>query len=287
MSSDGAHQTLLADDVAGALRQNASARPEMGGAGGAVRSSGSSSVRSAAYWLTGCAVDWLVIAAALWLVCVYPWCAPLSVFVIATRQHALGIQGHEGAHRAICRNRKLNDALACLFCWWPLGIDINAYRRFHFAHHQLLGSKYDPEEIHRQELSPWQWRDVTMPKRVFLFFADHLGLGLWEVATAIRVIGKPVGIGWMAPVVAVSSALLFWFCWPLGLLWHLSLVTSFWAVGRLRMYTEHYGSGDDLTHPTVKPALWKRAIYLPHGTWKHREHHSRPGLRQWELDVGT
>jgi fatty acid desaturase len=36
---------------------------------------------------------------------------PLIV-VIAARQHALGILGHDGAHRLICRNRVLNDLLA-------------------------------------------------------------------------------------------------------------------------------------------------------------------------------
>lgn len=232
-------------------------------------------------WLAAVTLEWSLVLLCFCTIVRWPACAPIGVFVIGTRQHAIGILGHEAAHR----KGLLNDLLACLLCWWPLGICLTAYRRFHFMHHQLLGSPHDPEEIHRNELSPWQWKNVTPVKKLLLFAMDHLGLGLWEVATALRIIGPPVGIGWMAPVISGVAALLFFWLWPWGLLWHLSLVTSFWAVGRMRMYTEHYGSGDELTHRTVAPSLWRQAIYLPWGTWKHAEHHQRPGLRQYELEA--
>lgn len=232
-------------------------------------------------WLAAVTTEWSLILLSFAALDEWSWCAPLIVFLVATRQHALAILGHEAAHQ----NGRLNDWLARLLCWWPMGIDLAAYRRFHFKHHKNLGSVQDPEEVHRLQLSPWQWRlPITRKKVAVLFVLDLMGLGMIETLTAIRVIGKPSGIGWVAPAVAVASALLFLFCWPLGLLWHYSLLCGpFWTVSRWRMLTEHVGAGKYLTHATVEPSLWKRCIFLPHWTWKHAEHHLTPRKRQCKL----
>jgi hypothetical protein len=59
------------------------------------------------------------------------------------------------------------------------------------------------------------------------------------------------------------------------LLLPLSSITGLLLAHRLRARTEH----EHLTNPGTtlqmqKPALWKRILYLPHGTWMHYEHHN-------------
>lgn len=63
-------------------------------------------------WLWRAALDWLAIAGAMWLIGLFglDWDRPViaviawivGLFIIGTRQHALGVLGHDGAHGLIC-----------------------------------------------------------------------------------------------------------------------------------------------------------------------------------------
>jgi fatty acid desaturase len=58
--------------------------------------------------------------------------------------HDLLVQGHEGTHDLISRNRRVND----FFTWFTLalaGISAEAHRRFHLDHHRHAHSSKDPE----------------------------------------------------------------------------------------------------------------------------------------------
>lgn len=234
-------------------------------------------------WGASVTFDWLLILLCFATADRWSWCAPLIVFPVGILQHAIGILGHEGAHRT---GSRISDWLTCLFCLWPVGVGINGYRRFHFAHHKHLNDPdRDPEQVHRLRMSGWQWRTPCGPwKRAGLFVLDHLGLGLLEISKALRIIPR-YRSDYLSPGLLIGSAILFSAYWPTGLLWHLSLVTSFWAVFRLRIWTEHVGS-ESGTHETVRPKWW-RSWYQPHGTWMHAEHHARPGVPFQHLRVGN
>ncbi len=55
------------------------------------------------------------------------------VFVIGTRQHGLGVLGHDGAHGLISRNRRVNNILTNM-ALLPLGALSEGYRPFHLKH---------------------------------------------------------------------------------------------------------------------------------------------------------
>ena len=235
-------------------------------------------------WLSRALLDWTVVVAcfatAYWMANPLTWL--VCIVVIGTRQHALGILGHDGAHRLACRNRFLNDALTGLLCMWPLGIPLGGYRRFHFQHHRTAGTDDDPEMIHKRALPDWDLplRRGKIVKDILLDFCGrslpHVGMAMYLTrAVSVRdALGPACLIG--------GVAVLSWYLgfWWIPVLWFVSMGTAFWASFRMRLWSEHVGA--DHTHRLYAP-LWARFFFLPHNTWHHWEHHEYPAVPCWAL----
>jgi fatty acid desaturase len=58
---------------------------------------------------------------------------------------ALSCFGHEAAHFGLARSRSVNDRLANVFVLVFNGLEVAAYRRIHWTHHQHLGDLEDTE----------------------------------------------------------------------------------------------------------------------------------------------
>jgi fatty acid desaturase len=238
-------------------------------------------------WLCPVGLDWGTIVVMVVLAgAVDHWAIYLVVvFVVGTRQHALAIMGHDGAHRLACRSRRLNDLATELLCFWPLGLGIAAYRMHHFTHHRHPGTGLDPELAYKRSRAP-QW-DLPAPRgRPFRYFLkDVLGLGLKDL-TYTRFVVPPVCLmDVLGPVLwwGAAVAVIVWSgnAWVL-VLWFAALGTSFWAMFRLRIWTEHLGTGD--VH-RIRVRWWQRLLFLPHNTWCHYEHHRWPSVPCWNLPV--
>jgi fatty acid desaturase len=206
----------------------------------------------------------------------------LAGLVIGTRQHALAILGHEGAHRLVCRGRRLNDLITAFLCFSPLGLGLHAYRKHHFTHHRHPGTEVDPELAYKRSRSP-QW-DLPARKRLrWYFLKDILGLGVKDLVYVMLVV-PPVCV-WdvLGPLLwwsaAVTIVVLCGQMWMLAL-WFGSLITVFWTMFRLRVWTEHLGTAD--VH-RVAAHWWQRLLFLPHNTWYHYEHHRWPSIPCWNL----
>src|SRR4051794_13641516 len=96
-------------------------------------------------WLGAVVADWAVIAATYWAVS-RSHSLPLQVvawvvrsWVIGTRQQAIAILGHDGAHGLVSRARWLNDWATRWLCFCPLGVDLRSYWEFHRKHHLQNG----------------------------------------------------------------------------------------------------------------------------------------------------
>jgi fatty acid desaturase len=242
------------------------------------------------FWLTGISVNWVVIIAAMTLSIYVNHLVAylLAVLVIGTRQHALAVMLHDATHFHVSRNKRLNDLLANLLIAWPIPFSASGYRRWHFQHHRTVGTDADPELMMYRMFGPKWSPDAN---RLKLFVTDLIGLGSWELLVLWhdllqwrpaeplrRRIEETVGlIAW--PLVMVGLGLV-WLGWrdtlAVALLWYGAIFTSFFAVYRLRCYSEHIGS--EWTHRLTKPALWERLLYLPANTWMHWEHHSWPAI---------
>lgn len=235
-------------------------------------------------WLGRALIDWAIIAACLVFVAFYGNVASfvLASLVIGTRQHALAILGHDGAHRLITPHKRLNDFLTAS-CLYPLGVSLSGYRRFHFDHHRHVSTERDPELFHKN-LVP-QWSLPLRPVRVGLhLLGDLVGFGIPHIV---------IGAALMRPKRAwdILPVMLFWACviclcvslnclW-IPALWLWSSLTAFWMVFRLRIWTEHVGAHD--THALARPPWWARMIFLPHNTWCHSQHHETPQVPCWQL----
>ncbi len=240
-------------------------------------------------WLARVVAEWLAVglllAAGLWLAHPLAWFA--VVVLLGSRQHALAILGHDGAHRLICRNRQLNDWLTELLCFWPLGAGLRAYRAFHFRHHRHVGTDRDPERVHLRDWSAEQFRLPKTRRQIAGYFAgDLIGLGIGEVVKMVRLVGKAGTRDWLGGplwALAVWGPVAATGYWQLPAAWYAAQVTSFWAWFRLRLFTEHLGLDGDRHTYRIRANWWQRLLICPHGTWLHYEHHAHPSVPCWAL----
>jgi fatty acid desaturase len=222
--------------------------------------------------------DWCVIASAIGCAVLIDqwWAYGLALPVIGNRQHALAVLGHDAAHGHASRRRLMNDALAGVLTFWPLGIGLAGYRRFHFAHHRWLNVPgLDPELELRH--GPWDSPRASIEPSDYL---PGCVLNVLRLAAACR----PREAADVLGPVAVYAIALTVLPWPATALWVAALLTTFWLFFRLRVLTEHVGVAG--TRRLRRPSFWCRVLYLPHGTWKHAEHHEDPATPTWALAVG-
>lgn len=220
-------------------------------------------------WQSGRSVAWAVI----------PW------VVIGSRQHALAVLGHEGAHRSICANPRLNDFLGAL-AFLPLGGCLVSYRAWHARHHAYTGTERDPE--YRLVLKakkfalPMTWQRV-IGQCAFVLIGGGAA-GVYEVITETgpRTIKEaiPPAVFMTLSVAGLVCAGLWW----VPAVWFACLCTTFWLCFHLRILTEHLGANGG-THALNAP-LWMRALTHPHNIWRHAAHHADPSIPYYHLAPG-
>lgn len=239
-------------------------------------------------WLGAALFDWAVIAAAFYAAYrIKAWWGYIpAAFIIATRQHALAILGHDGTHYLACKNHRLNDLLSNVLCYWPFLMSVEGYRDFHFLHHRTTGTANDPELAARKDQAPL-W-DIPKSRRAIALEAlkDILGLRahyfshIYYHLTFKRNLSKKAIA---APLIFSSAVILmliyFQLHWAI-FLWFISLGTFFMCFFNLRTWTEHIGTRG--TH-RLSAHWWQEWCYLPHKTWMHWEHHEYPYVPYWKL----
>lgn len=231
-------------------------------------------------WLAAAAFDWLMIAFAVCIAYCSPWLFPVSVLLIGNRQHALGILGHDGAHKLVCRrSKRINDCVTNLVAFYPLGMCLREYRKFHRDHHLYTNNDRDPEVLLKDTQPNPITGPVTLRKVLRHGLMDLVGFGIpHEIKFMLYI--RPRTLRESVPIMAlalISVALLFSPYYLIPILWLTSLATSFWFFFRLRVWSEHVGLGEGETLQ-FSPTLFERALFLPHNTWLHCEHHEKPAI---------
>lgn len=236
-------------------------------------------------WAAAVTSEWIAIVAiyfvAVKIDAIAVWC--FAVFLIGSRQHALGVLGHDCAHYTAAKNRTLNDLAGELFCFWPLFSGLHDFRKHHFAHHRHFNTDKDPELLFKNTWSRSQWSiPRTRAQILGLFIGDLFGLGVIEIVKAFFLLGRtrPRSIvGPLAMWIIAIAALHHYELTNIAFAWSASLLTSFWGFFRLRTWTEHVGS--ESTH-FVEMNWWQRLFITPHGSWTHAEHHDYPFVPFWQ-----
>ncbi len=68
--------------------------------------------------------------------------------------------------------------------------------------------------------------------------------------------------------------------WWIPALWYGSLCTTFMMFFRLRLWLEHQGTG---TAHRLHLSPWQGALFAPHLSWHHWEHHNWPSVPYYNL----
>ena len=235
-------------------------------------------------WLVPALGDWAAIVCAyalgFWLDQTVVWLA--VIVLVGNRQHALGIMGHDGAHFAAARSKRLNDLASEVLCFWPLVTGLADFRRFHLNHHRYFNTDRDPELLFKNHWSRGQWQLPQSRAEIMgRFLLDMVGFGVYEVAKAYWLLGKTCARSWVGPAcwwVVVGGLLYLAHLEFAIVIWFAALTTSFWGFFRLRTWIEHVGT--DTTH-RLRANWWQRLLITPHGSWSHYEHHDYPAVPFW------
>lgn len=243
-------------------------------------------------WLRDLALDWSIIVAAFWLFAELdkPWyLVPLFALIIGGRIHALGLLAHDGTHRLAFKNQRLNDWMTEIFVAWPLFVAVDhGYRPWHFAHHKLLGTDADPELLSYRAEEPYPG-PVSWAKIRRYLITDLLGLGIIDLFKFIRAVfpfKKPSRF--LGPLLLwltfLGVTILLGLQWVF-FLWVWSVLTGFWAVFRVRTWTEHIDvepAGKESSH-RFRVGPLARFFFFPHNTFCHYEHHKWPQVPYYHL----
>lgn len=238
-------------------------------------------------WMLPVLYEWAAIAGLYWIGfrIGHPVVWMVVVVLLGSRQHGLGVLGHDGAHFTAAKSKRVNDLASELFCFWPLMTGLGDFRRFHFNHHRHFGTEKDPELLFKNRWSERQWAlPMTRARIVTYFLLDLVGCGLPELAKAYWLLGKVSLRSWLGPLAWWGLAGFLLYRSGLGLalgIWFLALGTSFWGFHRLRTWTEHVGT--DSTH-RVRANWWQRLLITPHCSWTHAEHHDHPSIPFWRRE---
>lgn len=226
---------------------------------------------------------------------------PVSMLIIAARQHALAILMHEGVHFTLARDRSLNELVSNWFCAFPLGMVTSLYRRWHLAHHAAPNTQSDPDYLQHVADDDFQ---VPMLRRALfiLMLKDLTGINLRK-----WIGGTTAWLGW--PFVFKSEKdislsvrercqfVLFWATVAalaimtgtyvyLAVVWYIPILTMLPAFARVRTIAEHNFelSPDELDHTRhVNGRAIERFFIAPFNINYHIAHHYFPSVPFYNL----
>jgi fatty acid desaturase len=229
-------------------------------------------------WSLAVIADYTIVVVAFYIAYLWGWPAyPATILLLGIAQHRLGILGHEGVHGLIHRNKKLNYWLAQLLCFWPLLFDFTSYQKFHQKHHSHTNDDHhDPEK----QLKGDKYHLPKTRMQVYGgFILDLFGYSIAEFFEMIAYFSKRSNPLWAMSSFVLTCSISIYIGHPeFFILLMVSKPTAFWAVFRLRIYSEHI-PGVQRLHV----ALWQRLLFAPHNIWIHWEHHKHPQVPFWQL----
>jgi fatty acid desaturase len=221
---------------------------------------------------------------------------PPAVVIIATRQHALAVLMHDGAHRLLFAGSVLNDLVSDLLLAFPLVVSTTLYRRHHLDHHRYLNTERDPD-LDTAALAH------TSRDWVRLFAGDLSAVNLVKTVDTLnqfsllpvlrgdRTVARAMGRGrrnlflaYLATVVVVLAVTGAWLTYLV--LWIVPMVTALSMILRLRAAAEHVGCDPDGGiggTRTVLAGPIERLLFSPCSINYHLAHHLYPSVPCYNL----
>ena len=232
--------------------------------------------------------DWGLMVLGLYVFYYYPSILTFlaSVVVIGSRQFALAVLAHDGAHNLLFSNHKINDFISQWFCAYPIFQDNRVYRPYHLKHHRFTETEEDPDlilsapfPINKKSFFRKVVRDLTGVTGYKRYSSSLVSIFKTEgddsSGKISRIWNKIHGffIVNLVIFVLISS----FFHWSLFfLLWWLPALTYYSLIIRIRNIAEHCvtpGESDFNNTRTTRASFLMRFLLAPHRVNYHLEHH--------------
>jgi len=233
-------------------------------------------------------MNWLQIIAAMALFFYFPNVLTflLSVIVIGSRQFALAVLAHDGAHNLLFSNEKINDFVSQWFCAFPLFSDNRPYRPYHLAHHRFTESENDPD---LSLSAPFPITKASFRRKVIRDLTGQTGFKRYSIALKsifsteadnfagrIKKISDKIS-GFFISNLVIFSLIAIFSHWSIYfLLWWIPAFTYYSLIVRIRNIAEHSVTPGDTNlnnTRTTKASLLTRYLLVPHHVNFHLEHH--------------
>ena len=246
-------------------------------------------------------LEWLLMvsaAIACWQVMHWNWYAAvpvyfLTILFIGSRQHALAILMHEGAHYRLMKNRLANDFFTELFTAWPMHIAMRNYREHHFPHHRSPNTSEDPDWQLRSDDESWEF-PKTKRGLALMFLLDFLAM---RVVDQYRTFGrytfphkrKRDWIDWTREAYTLTfiASFTYFGLWiPYLVFWIVPMLTWLKVVLRMRTIAEHYALDYSHTFRQTRTtyANWLERVFVaPKNIGYHLDHHLYPSVPFYNL----
>lgn len=223
------------------------------------------------------------------------WMLPLTLLFIGSRQHALLILMHEGAHFRLSTNRVTNEFLGS-FIGWNFFASFHGYQRHHVGHHRLgdLNTMNDPDWARKQHA---QWA-FPMPVKNFakIIVRDLLLLNTYDFVQEAKDAKNNdihtkkdlyLQLGRLAYSLSLIGVLFYFgvIQWWL-LFWLLPVFTTLKAILRIRGVVDHFCLKGD--HPlsrsrTVTGTTIGTLLFAPCSIAYHGVHHLYASIPYYNL----
>ena len=176
-------------------------------------------------------LNWLQIIAAMALFFYFPNVLTflLSVIVIGSRQFALAVLAHDGAHNLLFSNEKINDFISQWFCAFPLFSDNRPYRPYHLAHHRFTESENDPD---LSLSAPFPITKASFRRKVIRDLTGQTGFRRYSIALKSIFSSEADNFAGRIKKYQTRSAdflLPIWLFFPLLLFFRIGLFTSYFG----------------------------------------------------------
>lgn len=232
--------------------------------------------------------NWSQIVIAIALFYIFPhWAIFLmALIVIGSRQFALAVLVHEGAHNLLFSNQKINDWVSQWLCAYPIFQDNRVYRPYHLTHHRFTETEQDPD---LSLSAPFPITKLSFARKVL---RDLLGItGLRRYGNTLSSIFKTKSENYREGLAKIwhkihgffiSNLIIFLLLslfahWSLFfLLWWLPSLTYYSLIIRIRNIAEHAvtpGDNDFNNTRTTKASLLMKYFMVPLNVNYHLEHH--------------
>jgi len=221
----------------------------------------------------------------------------IAFSVISGRQLGIAILMHDASHGILFKSDKLNAFVGQYLLGVIIGVELNAYRKYHLKHHRFTQQDKDPD---LGLSAAFPTTKLSLVRKVLRDLSGLTGLKLRigqlymtfrkspaDETTDQAFNVKSIIMTYAANFILFLACYLAGYWWVYFALWLLPLLTGFQLVLRIRNIAEHAMTAktdNPLTHArTTKANIVARILVAPYWVNYHVEHHAYMYIPCWRL----